>query len=90
MSLSSRGNGHFLDFVSSVSDPLPVLEMLPLYDSRQEMGLTLAGWLSQLEDCPTHSKVVGSIPSQGMYQVCESILSRGAYGRRPIDVSLSH
>lgn len=42
MSLSSRGNGPFLDFVSSVSDPLPVLEILPLYDSRQEMNLTLA------------------------------------------------
>lgn len=54
MFLSSRGSGHFLDFVSLVSDPLPVLEMLPLYDSRQEMDLTLARWLSQLEDCPGH------------------------------------
>ena len=33
-------------------------------------GTTLARWLSWLESCPIHQKVVGSIPTQGTYLGC--------------------
>ena len=46
--------------------------------SKNRLILALASWLSWLENHNVHQKVVGLIPSQGMY------------GRQPIDVSLSH
>lgn len=50
-----------------------------------------AGCLSGLEHCLLPLKVAGSIFRQGIYtQVAGLILGRGAYGRQPVDVSLSY
>ena len=36
----------------------------------KQIELVLIGWLSWLEHCSIHQKVVGSIPSQGTYLDC--------------------
>ena len=50
------------------------------------MGSALAIWLSLLELGSMRPSIAGYIPHQGTRLGC----SQGAYGRQPVDVSLSH
>ena len=47
-------------------------------------------WLHCLEHQPVDQRVVGSVPSQGMYLGFNLVTGWGVYKRQPIDVSLSH
>ena len=47
-------------------------------------------WLSWLEHCPVNWKIMGSVPSKVNTEAAGWVLHQEAYGRLPIDVSLSH
>ena len=49
----------------------------------------LVRWLSWWQHCPMHQKVVGSIPTQGIYLGSGLISHQGRYRKQPIDVFLS-
>lgn len=49
-----------------------------------------AWWLSWLEPCPVHQRVVGLIPDQGTYPGCWFNPSQGMCRRQLIEGSLSH
>ena len=58
---------------------------------KQKLWEMRKGWrLSWLQHCPVHQNVVGSIPVRAHTYVMGSVLGQGAYGRQPIDASLSH
>ena len=66
--------------VSAISEEITILQV----PTKLETEPWLA-WLSWLEP----PDLVGSIPSQGTYLGCRFDPGPGAYGRQPIDVSLS-